>query len=211
MKKLISASLLTALAATSAMTHASDKVVYDYWQFGYIHSAGERTSDKVGYNIDISGSWTESVYLHGTYNDQSADVWAITGEKGDVSAKEYSLAIGWHTPMSRTSDFFAELGYMRHDGEGIIPQSPYGNDEDGFFTKLGIRGRFSANWEYSVFAGYKDFDFSPYVDALSHEDDNDTIFGLEGRYYFSPSWSLGVTVSEETTGLTSNLNIRFNL
>lgn len=206
MKKLLSATLLS-LVASSAV--ANDKLSYDYMQFALVHSAGELTSDKTGYNLDFSGSWSDSVYLRLTYNEQSADVWA-SGSKSSVSAKEFDLGLGFHTPMTRSTDFFAEAGILKHDAEKLLAQSTYGNDEDGFYAKLGFRNRFSADLEFSAFAGYKDFDYSEYVDEANHEDDSNAIYGFEARYYLSTNSSLGLSVSEETTGLTSNLSIRYN-
>lgn len=208
MKNLILPAILASCFTLTA--NANDKIVYDYLQFGYIHSAGERTSDKKGINIDISASWTDSVYLHTTYNEQSADVWAL-GISSDVTSRKYTLSLGWHTPFNRTTDFFAELGYLKQDAENIIPQTTFGNDEDGYFTELGIRGRFSADWEYSIFVGYKDFELSSYADVNNHEDLEDTTYGFEARYYLSKRSSIGLTLSQETTGETSLLSYRYNL
>ncbi|NVJ66880.1 MAG: hypothetical protein HWE16_10345 [Gammaproteobacteria bacterium] len=210
MKKSIFAQSIAALSLATACFAASanDKLSYNYFQFGLVHSAGELTSDKSGYNFDISLDWTESLYLRTTYNTQSADVWA-GGQVADVDASEYSLNLGFHTAMTRSTDLIAEVGYLKQDAEGLIPQSTYGNDEDGFQVKLGARTRWNANWESSLFAGYKDVDFSPYVNEALHEDD-DTIFGAEIRYYLNKTWSLGLTVGEEAAGETSQLTLRAN-
>lgn len=204
MKKALFLALLSSISLTA---QANDKLSYDYWQFGYIHSAGETTSDKKGYKIDLVGSFDNSTYLRYIAQEQAADVWNTV--IGEVTAKEYSLAFGWHTPITRSTDFFAEVGYLKQDGEGIIRGDTYGNDEDGYLANIGIRSRFSANWEYTLTAGYRDVDFSPYVDELNHEDDNDTVYGFETHYYFSKLWSVGISVSEEATGLTSGLHLRF--
>ena len=153
---------------------------------------------------------SESWYLRGGYQSQSADVWAA-GSKGNVSAKEYSLALGWHAPVNRTNDIFLEAGYVKFDGDSIIPQSTYGNDEDGFLANVGFRGRLSTNWEYSLFAGYKDYDYSPYVDETLHEDSTSTTYGIETRYYLSKNWSFGISASEQITGLTSGFDFRYKL
>ncbi|AUD79420.1 hypothetical protein CW740_09275 [Kangiella profundi] len=205
MKKALFLALMSTIGLSA---QANDKLSYDYWQFGYIHSEGELTSDKTGFKIDLVGSFNESTYLRYIAQEQTADIWT-DNVAGEVTAKEYSVALGWHTPMGRSTDFFAEVGYLKQDAEGIIPGDTYGNDEDGYLANIGIRSRFAANWEYTVFAGYRDIDFSPYVDEVNHEDDNDSVYGLETRYYFSKLWSVGIAVSEEATGLTSGLNLRF--
>lgn len=205
MKKALFLALMSTIGLSA---QASDKLSYDYWQIAYVHSGGEATSDKTGYKIDMVGSFNDSTYLRYIIQEQSADVWSA-GQQGDVTAKEYSLAFGWHTPMGRSTDFFAEVGYLKQDAENIFAGSVYGNDEDGYLANIGIRGRFSANWEYTVFAGYRDVDFSPYVDEVNHEDDSDAVYGLETRYYFSKLWSIGLSVSEEATGPTSGLQLRF--
>lgn len=208
MKKYIT---LAALALSMhTVAEANDKLRYDYIDFGYIHSEGERTSDKVGYELNLSLAFDDTWYVRSTLQSQSADVWAA-GSKGDVTAKEYEMAFGFHVPSSRTDDFFMEAGYVKFDGDGIIPQTTYGNDEDGFLVNLGLRGRLSTNWEYKLFAGYKDYDFSPYVNEALHEDSTSTTYGLEGRYYLSKNWSFGIKASEEITGLTSGFDFRLNL
>lgn len=200
--------LLALMASLGFSAQANDKLKYDYWQFGYIHSAGETTSDKTGFKIDLVGSFNNSTYLRYIIQEQSADIWT-NSVSGEVTAKEYSLALGWRTPIGRSTDFFAEAGYLKQDGESITPGDTYGNDEDGYLANIGIRSRFSANWEYTLNAGYRDVDFSPYVNELNHEDDNDTVYGVETHYYFSKLWSVGIAVSEEATGLTSSLQLRF--
>lgn len=209
---LLTSSLLSIACATTASSTAtaSDKLDYDYVDFGYVHSAGERTSDKKGYQLNISQAFDDTWYIRATLQSQSADVWAA-GNKGNVTAKEYDLALGFHVPTSRTDDFFFEAGYLKFDGDGIIPQSTYGNDEDGFLANLGFRGRLSTNWEYKLFAGYKDYDYSEYVDEALHEDSTSTRYGIETRYYLSKNWSLGIKASEEITGLTSGFDFRYNL
>ncbi|WP_251359253.1 hypothetical protein [Kangiella sp. TOML190] len=197
-----------AIAAVGLSLSANDKLSYNYVQFGLIHSAGELTSDKSGYNFDISLEWTDSIYWRTRYNTQSADVWAA-GQKADVDASEFGLSLGYHGAMTRSSDFFAELGYIRQDATDVIPQSTYGNDEDGFIGTLGVRTRWAADWESSIYASYRDIDISDYVDEARYEDD-DTSYGIEVRYSLSPSWSLGLSIGEEATGDTSQLNIRFS-
>ena len=208
---LTSVALATLGFATVNSAQASDKIRYDYVDLGYIHSAGERTDDKVGYQLNLSLSFDDTWYVRSTLQSQSADAWNTMGQKGDVTANEYAMAFGFHVPSSRTDDFFMEAGYLKFDGEGIIPQSSYGNDEDGFLANLGFRGRLSTDWEYKIFAGYKDYDYSEYVDEVLHEDSTSTTYGLESRYYMSKNWSFGVKVSEEITGLTSGFDFRFNL
>ncbi|GAA4357429.1 hypothetical protein [Kangiella marina] len=211
MKKHITLAVATALTiAFTLSAQASDKLRYDYIDFGYLHSAGERTSDKTGYQFNLSLAFDDTWYVRSTLQSQSADVWTADS-KGDVTATEYSMAIGFHVPTSRTDDFFLEAGYLKFDGDGIIPQSTYGNDEDGFLVNTGFRGRLSTSWEYKVFAGYKDYDYSEYVNEALHEDSTSTTYGLEGRYYLSKNWSFGIKVSEEITGLTSGFDFRFNL
>lgn len=196
--------------ATTTAAQANDKIRYNYVDFGYIHSEGELTSDKTGYKFNLSQAFDDTWYVAASLQSQSADVWA-SGNKGNVTAKEYSMVFGFHVPTTRTDDFFMEAGYAKFDGDGIISQSTYGNDEDGFLVNLGFRGRLSPNWEYKLFAGYKDFDYSEYVDEVNHEDSDSTTYGIEGRYYLSKNWSFGVKASQEITGLTSGFDFRYNL
>ena len=87
MKKLLT---IATLALASVATQASDKLRYDYIDFGYLHSEGERTSDKTGYELNLSLAFDETWYVRTTLQSQSADVWAA-GSSGDVSAKEYEI------------------------------------------------------------------------------------------------------------------------
>ncbi len=203
MKKAMIAVCLASLGFTA---NANDKLNYNYFQFGLIHSAGELTSDKTGYNIDISQDWTDSSYFKVRYNTQSADVWA-GGLMEKVDASEYSLSIGYHTAMTRSSDFYGELGFIKQDAQGVIAETTYGNDGDGFLAKLGVRTRWTADWETNLYAGYQDIDVANYVDQANYED-GDTTFGIEVRYYLNKTWSIGLTVGEEATGETSQLTIR---
>lgn len=203
--------ILTALTLAPILAvQASDKLSYEYVDFGYVHSEGELTSDKAGYKLGISESLSEHWYFKAGLQSQSADVWT-DGSTADVTAQEYSLAVGFHVPTNRTHDFFMDIGYIKFDGTDIIPQSTYGNDDEGLMANLGLRGRLSTSWEYSVFAGYKDYDYSAYVNEALHEDSNSATYGVEGRYYFSKNWSFGINASQQITGLTSGFDFRYNL
>ncbi|MRX28505.1 outer membrane beta-barrel protein [Kangiella sp. HZ709] len=205
MKKIITALVLSALGFSA---NANDKLNYNYIQFGFIQSAGELTSDKFGYNFDISFDWTESLYIKTRYNTQSADVYA-SGLKANSDATEYSFSLGYHAALSRSSDFYGEIGLLKQDGQSLLSQTTFGNDGEGFLAKLGVRTRWSAAWETNLYAGYQDIDLADYVDITSYEDD-DIIFGAELRYYLNKTWSLGLAIGEEATGETSQLTLRAN-
>lgn len=205
MKKTI---ITLAIATLGFTANANDKLSYNYAQFGLIHSGGEVTSDKSGYNIEASFDWTPSVYTKIRYNTQSADVWA-SGTKASVDATEYAISLGYHGAMTRSSDFYGELGLIKQDGQNIISQTTFGNDGDGFFAKLGVRTRWTANWESNIYAGYQDVDLASFVDEARYEDD-DTIFGFEVRYYLDKTWSIGIAAGEEATGATAQINVRMD-
>lgn len=199
--------LLTLLLGTSV--EANDKISYSYTQFTLQHGAGELTGDRFGYNFDISLDWTEDFYARFGYDSQTATVWA-SNQKSDIEAKEYSFSLGYHVAMTRSTDFYAELGYFKQDAAKAIPLATFGNDEDGFLVRLGVRSRFSADWEWGLHAGYKNYDLSPYTDALRHES-QDTSLKAEVRYYFSPSWSMGLSAGDDYNGTTGQIDIRFDL
>lgn len=205
MKKALFTIILSSLAFSA---NANDKLNYNYIQFGLINSAGELTSDKLGYNFDVSLDWNDSIYTKLRYNTQSADVWA-SGTRTGVDATDFSLSVGFHGAMTRSSDFYGELGFIKQDGQKLVNQTTFGNDGNGYLAKLGVRTRWSADWETNIYAGYQDVDLAPYVNEAHYEDD-DTIFGVEVRYYLGKSWSLGFSVGEEATGATAQFNIRMD-
>lgn len=199
--------ILSSLLSTPV--DANDKLSYNYTQFALTHGAGERIGDRFGYNFDISLDWTEDFYIRFGYESQSATVWA-SSQKSDVEAKEYNFSVGYHGAMTRSTDFYAELGYLKQDAAKQIPLSTFGNDEDGFLARLGVRSRFSADWEWGLHAGYKNVDYSPYLDMARHET-QDTSIKAELRYYFSPDWSIGLSAGDDYSGTTGQIDIRFDL
>ncbi|AOE49323.1 hypothetical protein [Kangiella sediminilitoris] len=209
-KLLTTTAMALGLVLAGVSAKASDKINYEFIEMGFLHSEGELTSDKSGYQFNISQAFNETWYTRAAVRSQSADVY-VTGLTTSVTSKDYTIAVGFHLPSSRTDDFYTEIGYLKFDGSDIVSASTYGNDEEGFMVETGFRGRLSPDWEYKIYAGYKDYDYSKYVDEDLHEDSNSTFYGIESRYYLSKQWSLGVTLSEEITGLTSGLNFRYNL
>ncbi|MRX28412.1 outer membrane beta-barrel protein [Kangiella sp. HZ709] len=189
-KKLIT--LLVAAAFTGTVS-ASD-LSYDNFTIGYNQVDLDGASfDLDGFNLGASFSLSPEWYV-------KLDTLMSSGDEAgvDVDFDLTTVNFGYHMPMSNGVDFIAELGYVGADAEVSSQFGSDSNDDSGANLVLGFRGLATDNFEWGLNVQYADLD------------ESSTFINLEGRYYFTDSFSLGVRGSFESDINIYGINARFD-
>ncbi len=189
-KKLIT--LLVAAAFTGSVS--ANDLSYDNFTIGYNQVDLDGTSfDLDGFNVGASFSLSPDWYV-------KLDTLRSSGDESgvDVDFDLTTVNFGYHMTMSNGVDFIAELGYVGADAEFSTQFGSESSDDSGANLVLGFRGLATDNFEWGLNVQYADLDESA------------TFINLEGRYYFTDSFSLGVRGSFESDINIYGINARFD-
>ena len=167
--------------------------------YSYIQAAYQEVDLDAGGGIDVDGSGLEvggSVaigddwYIFAGYGSSDLDGLGI-----DVDLTVLTIGGGWHTEISPTTDFFAQLGFA--DGE--IDVSGFGSEDDsGYAAAVGIRSMMSA--ELELYGSISQIDFDGFGDG--------TTFNAGLWYTVSGNLALGLGASLEDDITTYGLGVR---
>ena len=172
--------LITAVvAAAFAGGVAAKDVSYNNASIGWAQST-----------VDVGGgSDVDSDGISGGLSFDLADNWYLkldaTRQNGEESGVDLDMDLttvnfGFNTAVSANADFIAELGYARSDVEASIGGFSASEDDSAANAVLGFRGMATDNFEWGASVQHMDFD-----DSL-------TFLNLEGRYFFTDTFSIGL-------------------
>ena len=186
-------SALSALIAFPLSALAAEDISYSYIELDYViqdidlyeddeafNDVIEDADDGDGYNLAVSFGVTESVFLFGSYTQTTADYTFVNDEgtfiPEDQDIKTLNLGLGFHVPLSTTTDFVARAAYMDVDyGEfsfGQVDNDVADDDEtvgdafddlnedtsDGYMIDLGVRSQVAYWLELGGGVRYTDVD-----------------------------------------------------
>lgn len=164
--------LLVCLLGVSGAGYAQ---TFDYnYVEGYY---GQIDFDDIGVDGDgfgLAGSFalSDSFHAFGSYSTADLDF--------GVDVNEFSLGVGYNTPISDVVDVVARLAYVSAEVEA----SGFGSvDEDGYGAGIGLRGMATPQLELNG-------DIT-YVDLGSGS--GDTSFGAGFLYHFSEAFGAGLS------------------
>lgn len=148
---------------------------YSYIEGGYQRVELDDSSgfqvDGDGYGIGGSIEVGESFHLFGDYATSDFDF--------GVDVDQYSLGVGYHTPLTKNLDGIFEIAYVRAEADVI----GFSLDEDGYGASIGVRGMLGDRFELGGSVNY--------VDLGSGSDD--TSVDGTARYYLTPAFAAGVS------------------
>lgn len=185
------------VAASLSSSVVADELSYDNLTVGYNESTfdvdGGSDLDLDGFGAGLSFSIADDWYLKLDTSMQSGDEAGV-----DLDLDLSTVNFGYHTAVSGNTDFIAELGYAAVDVEVSAGGFSASDDESAANLVLGFRGKPMANFEWGASVQHMDFD------------DSTTFFNLEGRYFFTDNFSLGLEGKFESDMNIYALEARFD-
>lgn len=148
-------------------------------------------------NQDGGGDDYTGLGLRGTYplspQFYAAGEFLSTNSDGgviDIDRVDMSFGAGYHMPLNRTTDFFAQLDFLRVDTDA--------GDDDGLRVGAGVRSLVAKQVELRGSVEY--------VDVF----DGELIINLGAQYEISDAWAGFVELSEGDTFGGYMLGVRFD-
>lgn len=190
MLRLMTGVLVLALTAPAAAEQPS----YNYAGVGYetleLDLGGGIDIDGDGFNVYGSAEVAEHWHVAGGYSTVGLDF--------GIDLNRLALGGGYHTAISDTTSFFADLSWVNWE---VDAGSGFGSvDDDGYGASVGLRSNISDRLELmgkvslidlgdggdnTSIAGAAWYDFDGFTLGLTAEFDDDiTAFGVGGRFYF---------------------------
>ena len=169
-KQLVLALALAALPLTAFAAEPG----YTYLEAGYarlnidVDDVGDADFD--GFQVRGSVEAGKDFHFFGSYGSATNDDAGI-----DLDFSELQLGVGYHYPLSDSTDVLAEIGYLRQE----LDVDEFGDaDADGYRASVGFRSAFNENFEGYVKGSYSGGDF----DGFS------ALVGAQVK--FNPTWGL---------------------
>lgn len=133
-----------------AATAGAQGLGYNYLQASYgTVSLDDNIVDVDGDGFGVSGSFAFSDNFHVTGEYQTA------GMDFGVDLNLLELALGYHTSLSDSLDFVAQVGYLNVEVEASGLGS---SDDDAYLAGVGVRAQLSERVELNGGLDYIDFD-----------------------------------------------------
>jgi outer membrane protein W len=189
--------VLGAIASISSFSVAEQgELSYNFVGVGY-QQAEILDEDFSGFGFYGSAAINESFFILGGYSTiESDNQFDIGAGPDDIDVTEFSLGIGFHTPISDTVDFVSTLEYA--DAE--VESSGVSVDGNGYVLSAGVRAMLTDAVEIGGAVNYTDI-----------EDESDTGVGIYGRYYTTDSVSIGVGFSTADDADSLSFDLRLDL
>ena len=177
---LLSLLSIPALAQTQpfSYTYVDVALVNSEIDLGIVDIDGDGLSVAGAFDLD------DRFFAVASYTDQDYDF--------NVDGSVFTVGVGYHTELGNNFDFVADLSYVDAD----VITSFGSNGENGFEIGAGIRTRPAQDFELEARLGY--------VDVAG----SDTVLGVKGRYYFSDSFAVIASISDNDGGLGWGIGVR---
>ena len=189
--------VFSAMASISSFSAAEQGTFsYNFIGAGY-QQAEILDEDFSGFGFYGSAAINESFFILGEYSSiESDDQFDIGAGPDDIDATEFSLGIGFHTPISDTVDFVSTLEYAKAE----VESSGISADGNGYLLSAGVRAMLNDAVEIGGAVSHADI-----------EDSSDTGVGIYGRYYTTDSVSLGLGFSTADDADSFSFDLRLDL
>lgn len=167
---------LSMLATTTSLM-ANENISYDYFDLSYGYSGSSFTREDT-YTLDSSFSINDRFYLKAGIERLLRENEYGTNHHKKLGRTNYNFSLGFHTKISKRTDFYAELGY-EHSKISVpffdVNSSSYYNfkhSKDSFVASIGTRTAFSEKFEFLTKLQYVNRDYPNYP---IYQDSNDRI------------------------------------
>ncbi len=175
-KKTLIVGALSSIVSWSALA-ADSPLSYSNAGIGYM-TGDIADVDFSGFGVYGSYALNDSFFVIGDYTSISSDdKFEIESGSDDIEATQFSIGLGFHTPISDATDFVATLSYADAEVEFF----DLTEDGNGYIMSAGVRAKPTQEIELQAFLNYADI-----------EDGSETGYLLGARYFTMPTLSLGL-------------------
>jgi len=207
-KKTLIVGALSSIVSWSALA-ADSPLSYSHAGVGYL-TGDIADVDFSGFGIYGSHALNDSFFVIGGYTSCSSDdkfeiesgsgeIESGPGEIGsgsdDIEATQFSIGLGFHTPISDATDFVATLSYADAEVEFF----DFTEDGNGYILSAGVRAKPTQEIELQAFLNYADI-----------EDGSETGYLLGARYFTMPTLSLGLNYGSSDDFDSFSFDVRFD-
>ena len=172
-----------------AVPAMADGLSYNYLDGSY-QRVDVDSPDIDGDGFSIGGSFElgDNMHVFADYGSTDFDL--------GIDLNELSIGVGFHTVLTPTLDFVANLAYLRRDAEANGFSLA---DDSGFGAEIGVRARASDRLELAGFIQYADLG----------DGGDDTSLRGEAWYRFTENFALGLNVGAAEDVLRYGIGARF--
>ena len=169
---------------------------WDLVELNYVKAEIDDTDlEPDGFGLTGSVLVTENIFLMADYTALNESAFDI-----DVDLDTITAGVGYRYGISSTTDLYGTLSYEYAEAsiEGLFAEDLSGSD-NGYGVTVGVRSMLTDAFELGGSIAYIDID------------EDDTIFTVEGRYYFTDNFAAGVSygVAEDADLYTVSLRYAF--
>ena len=173
MLRTIAVMSLLALSAPALAEGPEWNFIQGGWQRVDIDASGSSVDGDgfgIGGAFEIGSSW----HFIGSYQTADFDF--------SVDLNQLIIGGGFHTALTPTTDFVADIAYTRLDASaGVVPLSI---DDDGFIARIGVRSMLTNQFELAGFVAQTELDDSG----------GDTSVAGEAWYNITDAFAVGLIV-----------------
>lgn len=169
-----------------AGAYAQDPIDYGYLDVGLSNQSAPVGDDFTGFGVRGSLPLNSDLYLAGEFMTGSAD-----SPAGDIDRTDFAIGVGYHMPLARTTDFFAQVDLLSMDMDNL-------GSDDGLRITGGVRSKVAEQLELRGSLQY--------VDVIESE----VVLNLGAQFHFNRDWAAFVELSEGDDLGGYMLGARFN-
>ncbi len=193
-KKTLIVGALSSIVSWSALA-ADSPLSYSNAGIGYM-TGDIADVDFSGFGVYGSYALNDSFFVIGDYTSISSDdKFEIESDSDDIEATQFSIGLGFHTPISDATDFVATLSYADAEVEFF----DLTEDGNGYIMSAGVRAKPTQEIELQAFLNYADI-----------EDGSETGYLLGARYFTMPTLSLGLNYGSSDDFDSFSFDVRFD-
>lgn len=190
---------LTGVCAGAAFAQSSSNSAFSYNYLDLGYTEGEIfDEDFSSYGFNAAFSISPNFFLKGGYSTGESDRSFFVGNGTEpIEVDNYSLGLGYHTPLSRNTDLVAGVSYLGSEGEF----AGFREEGDGYGANLGIRTLLTDNVEIEGGINYVDGD----------DIDGEVGYDVTARLYLTDQVSLNAGYAEikEQSGIRAGVRLNF--
>jgi hypothetical protein len=151
-----------------------------------------------GFQLSGSAAFGENLFGFASFGSLGLDKFKIDGVSVDaggaeVKVKPLSLGVGFHWALSPNLDFVSSVSFERL--KVSLSEADFSESANGYGLGVGLRGRVGESLELTGNLKYVDIE------------ESDFVYGVGGRYYFTPAFAVGIDYSKYDDSNLTNLGI----